>query len=181
MDSMDEDIDEVLYSADQIHQHVHEVGQQITRDYAGKDLMVISVLRGAAMFMTDLVREIDLPLEMDFMAVSSYGSGAQSSGVVRIIKDLSSDIAGRHVLIAEDIVDSGITLKYLMKNLRSRGPASLEVAPMFEKKGVRQAKIDIRYPGLPVPNGFVVGYGLDYAEHYRNLNYLGLLNPSVYK
>lgn len=177
---MDRDITEILYTEEQIQAHVRAVGAQIAQDYEGKDLVIISVLRGAAMFMTDLVRAIDIPLEMDFMAVSSYGSGTQSSGVVRILKDLSSDVAGRHVLIAEDIIDSGITLKYLLKNLASRGPASLEVAPMFEKEDVREADIECRYPGLAVPNAFVVGYGLDYAEHYRNLKYLGILDQKVY-
>jgi len=177
---MDDDITEILYTEEQIQAHVRSVGAQITRDYEGKDVIVVSVLRGAAMFMTDLVRSIDLPLEMDFMAVSSYGSGTQSSGTVRILKDLSSDIAGRHLIIAEDIIDSGITLKYLLRNMKSRKPASIAIAPMFEKEGVREVELECEYPGLAVPNAFVVGYGLDYAERYRNLRYLGILDPKVY-
>ena len=157
------------------------MGEQISRDYAGKDLVLIAVLRGAVVFMGDLMRAIDVPLSIDFMAVSSYGANAKSSGIVRIVKDLDMDIKGRDVLIVEDILDSGLTLKYLMQNLSNRGPASLEVATFLWKdvEG-KQAAIDPKYVGTHCPDAFVVGYGLDYAEHYRNLPYVGILKPEVY-
>lgn len=177
---MDEDIVKVLYTPEQIAEHVKRVGAAISRDYVGRDIVLVGILRGASVFMADLIRQITVPLEMDFMAVSSYGSHAKSSGVVRIIKDLSSDISGRDVLIVEDILDSGLTLKYLMKNLASRGPASVNVAYCFEKEGVQKVEIPSPYERLKVPNEFVVGYGLDYAEHYRNLPYLGVLDPKIY-
>ena len=151
------------------------MGAAITRDYEGKDLVVISILRGAAIFMADLVRQIDLPLEMDFMAVSSYGKEAESSGIVRIQKDLSTDIMGRDVLIAEDVIDTGLTLRYLIKNLQSRKPASLSIAALLRKDIPEQAD----YSGFEVGNEFVVGYGLDYAEKYRNLPYVGALKRSA--
>lgn len=178
---MDSDITEILYTEEQIQAHVKAVGARISEDYAGREVVLVAVLRGAAIFMADLAREINVPIEMDFMAVSSYGSLAKSSGVVRIIKDLTDDIKGRHVIIAEDILDSGLTLKYLMKNLLSREPASLEVAAMFKKEGVQKVDVECKYEGLVVPNKFVVGYGLDYAEKYRNLPYLGVLDPKVYQ
>ncbi len=177
---MHPDLTEVLFSEEALHQRVHEMGEQITKDYAGSDLIVVSVLRGAAIYMADLVREIQLPLEMDFMAVSSYGASTKSSGVVRIIKDLSSHIEGRDVLIAEDIIDSGLTLKYLIKTFESRHPKSIEVAALLRKEGVQQADIDCKYVGFECPNAFIVGYGLDYAERYRNLPYIGVLDPRVY-
>ena len=142
--------------------------------------MLVSVLRGAAIFMADLARAIKLPVEMDYMAISSYGNGAKSSGVVRILKDLTSEIEGRHVIVAEDILDSGLTLKYLLKNLSSRCPASLEVATLLRKKTKAQADIDCRYVGFECPDEFIVGYGLDYAERYRNLPYIGVLRPELY-
>ena len=138
------------------------------------------MLRGAAIFMADLARKIDLPVEMDYMAISSYGNGAKSSGVVRILKDLSSQIEGRHVIVAEDILDSGLTLTYLLKNLASRRPASLEVATLLRKRTRAQAKIDCAYVGFECPDEFIVGYGLDFAERYRNLPYIGILKPEVY-
>ncbi|MEQ3361986.1 hypoxanthine phosphoribosyltransferase [Raoultibacter massiliensis] len=183
---MHEDIQEVLFSEEEIAARVAEIGAQITNDYAdavaqdGRGVILISVLRGAAIFMADLARQIELPLEMDYMAVSSYGNGAKSSGVVRILKDLSSEIEGRHVIVAEDILDSGLTLKYLMKNLASRKPASIEVATLLRKKTLQQAKIDCRYIGFECPDQFIVGYGLDFAERYRNLPYIGILKPEVY-
>ncbi|NTU89522.1 MAG: hypoxanthine phosphoribosyltransferase [Actinobacteria bacterium] len=178
---MHQDIVKVLYSKEEIEAHVRKMGAQIAKDYQGEDLILVAVLRGAVMFLADLARAIDGPIEMDFMAVSSYGSSAKSSGVVRIIKDLDTDIKGRNVLIAEDIVDSGLTLKYLLKNLASRQPKSLEVASLLIKEGVQQVNIDCKYPGLVVPNEFVVGYGLDYGERYRNLPYVGILDSTVYK
>lgn len=180
VNSIHEDVDRILYTEDDLRERIREMGAQITRDHEGQSLLVISVLRGAAIFMADLVREIQLPLEMDYMAISSYGNGVKSSGVVRILKDLSSSVEGRHVLIAEDILDSGLTLKYLMKNLSSRNPASIEVATLLRKKTRQQVDIDCRYVGFECPDEFIVGYGLDYAERYRNLPYIGVLKPEVY-
>lgn len=182
---MHDDVSEILFSEQDLARRVAEIGAEITRDYAdvaeGEGIVLISVLRGAAIFMADLAREIKLPLEMDYMAISSYGNGAKSSGVVRILKDLSSEIGGRHVIIAEDILDSGLTLTYLMKNLASRGPASIEVATLLRKKTKAQADIACRYVGFECPDEFIVGYGLDYAERYRNLPYIGVLKPEIYK
>ena len=181
---MHEDIAKVLFTEQEIADRVREIGQAITKDYADTrengGIIVISVLRGAAIFMADLVRQIDLPVEMDYMAISSYGNGAKSSGVVRILKDLSSEIAGKHVIVAEDILDSGLTLTYLLKNLSSRNPASLEVATLLHKQTLAQAKIDCKYVGFECPDEFIVGYGLDYAERYRNLPYIGVLKPEIY-
>ncbi len=173
------DLDRVLFSEEDIRTRVAELGAQITEDYAGKSIVVISVLRGAAIFMADLVREIHLPVEMDYMAISSYGNGMKSSGVVRILKDLTSQIEGRHVLIAEDILDSGLTLRYLMKNLESREPASIEVATLLRKDTPNQANINCKYVGFECPDEFIVGYGLDYEERYRNLACIGVLKPEV--
>ncbi len=173
------DLDRVLFSEEDIRSRVAELGAQITEDYAGKSIVVISVLRGAAIFMADLVREIHLPVEMDYMAISSYGNGMKSSGVVRILKDLTSQIGGRHVLIAEDILDSGLTLRYLMKNLESREPASIEVATLLRKDTPNQANINCKYVGFECPDEFIVGYGLDYEERYRNLACIGVLKPEV--
>ena len=177
---MHEDIDKILFTEDDLRTRVSEMGHQITADHQGESLLVVSVLRGAAIFMADLVRSITLPLEMDYMAISSYGNGVKSSGIVRILKDLSSSVEGRHVLIAEDILDSGLTLSYLMRNLESRNPASIEVATLLRKKTRAQADIDCRYVGFECPDEFIVGYGLDYAERYRNLPYIGVLKKSVY-
>lgn len=180
---MHNDIAEVLFTEDEIARRVDEIGAQITRDYAeaaDEGIVLVSVLRGAAIFMADLARRIELPVEMDYMAVSSYGDGARSSGVVRILKDLASEIEGRHVVVAEDILDSGLTLKYLLKNLASRHPASLEVATLLRKKTLAQTKIECKYIGFECPDRFIVGYGLDYAERYRNLPYIGVLKPEMY-
>lgn len=183
---MHRDIQEVLFTEEQIAQRVQEMGAQITQDYGhvfddtGKGIVLISVLRGAAIFMADLARQIELPVEMDYMAISSYGNGAKSSGVVRILKDLSSEIEDRHVIIAEDILDSGLTLKYLMKNLSSRHPASIEVVTLLRKKTLQQADIRCKYIGFECPDEFIVGYGLDYAEMYRNLPYIGVLKKEIY-
>ena len=181
METIHPDVEKVLFSEEDIAAMVKRLGAQISEDYQGKDLVLIAVLRGAVVFMGDLMRAIDAPLSIDFMAVSSYGDGAKSSGIVRIIKDLDIDIKGRDVLIVEDTLDSGLTLKYLMANLASRGPASLEVCTFLWKdvEG-KQAAIDPKYVGTHCPDAFVVGYGLDYAEHYRNLPYVGVLKPEVY-
>ena len=181
MASQHPDIEKVLFTQEDIDGIVSRLGEQITRDYAGKDLVLIAVLRGAVVFMGDLMRKIELPTNIDFMAVSSYGDGVKSSGIVRIIKDLDIDIRGRDVLIVEDILDSGLTLKYLMKNLESRKPASREVAAFLWKDVEdRTSAITPKYGGTHCPDAFVVGYGLDYAERYRNLPYLGILKPEVY-
>lgn len=186
-----EDVSEILFSEEDLAARIRELGEAITEDYreaafeptpAGEPaLLVVSVLRGAAIYMSDLVRAIDLPLEMDYMAVSSYGTGSKSSGVVRIIKDLTSNVEGRHVLVAEDILDSGLTLKYLLRVIESRKPASIQVATLLRKKNPQQADIDCKYIGFECPDSFIVGYGLDYAERYRNLPYIGVLKPEVYQ
>ena len=166
------DISEVLYTEDQVRQRVAEIGAALTEEYAdgaerGEGIVLLSVLRGAAIFMADLAREIKVPLEMDFMAVSSYGNGVKSSGEVKIVKDLSSNIRGKHVIIAEDILDSGLTLSYLLRNLQSRQPASIEVVTLLRKLTRQQAKINCKYVGFECPDQFIVGYGLDYSERYR--------------
>lgn len=181
---MHEDVSRIIFSEEDIRNRVRELGQEITKDYAElvekNDLVVVCVLRGAVMFMTDLVREIDLPLEMDFMAASSYGNSTKSSGVVNIQKDLSSEITGKHVIIAEDILDSGLTLSKLMEVLSSRNPASISVCALLRKNRPDQVDVNCRYVGFECPDEFIVGYGLDYAEVYRNLGYIGVLKPSVY-
>lgn len=181
LSTMHPDVESILFSEEDIRGIVQRLGSEISRDYQGKDLVLIAVLRGAVVFMGDLMRSIDLPLAIDFMAVSSYGDKAKTSGIVRIVKDLDMDIKGRDVLIVEDILDSGLTLKYLMKNLSSRNPASLEVAAFLCKdvEG-KQAAINPKYVGAHCPDEFVVGYGLDFAERYRNLPYVGILKPEVY-
>jgi hypoxanthine phosphoribosyltransferase len=180
MDVYQPDIEKVLISADEIQAKLVEMGEQITRDYDGRPILLVGVLKGAFVVMADLARSIRLPLEFDFMAVSSYGAATKSSGVVRILKDLDHDLRDRDVLVVEDIVDSGLTLKYLLKNLAGRKPASLEVAALLRKEGIQQVELDIRYIGFDIPNEFVVGYGLDFAERYRNLPYIGTLKPSAY-
>lgn len=166
---------EVLISAEELQQKVAEIGAQVSRDYAGKDLVMVGVLRGAVVFIADLLRSLTVPCEIDFMAVSSYGSSRDSSGVVRILKDLDDPITGRDVLIVEDIVDSGLTLNYLMRNLRARDPASLEVCALLTKPDRRRVDVPIRYTGFEIPNEFVVGYGLDFAQRYRNLDHVARL------
>ena len=176
------DIEEILLDEQEIKDIVKKVGAEITRDYADKNPLVIAVLRGAVVFMADIMRAIECPLSIDFMAVSSYGDGVKSSGVVRIVKDLDTKIEGRHVIIVEDVLDSGLTLSYLVRMLQSRNPASIEIAAFLVKdiEGKRPA-IDPRYVGTHVPDKFVVGYGLDYAERYRNLPFVGVLKPCVYE
>ena len=174
------DIEEVLIPAERIQKRLRELAAEIDSDYPAGGVILVGVLKGAFIVMADLARYLSIPIEFDFMAVSSYGSATQTSGVVRILKDLDRDIAGRHVLVIEDIVDSGLTLSYLLKNLRARGPASLEVLALLSKPDQTRVKIPVRYHGFDIPNRFVVGYGLDYAERYRNLPYVGTLRPEVY-
>ena len=177
---VENDIAEVLYTEQQIHEKIAELSRRIEVDYAGEKVLLVGVLRGAVMVMADLARELTIPIEMDWMAVSSYGSGTQSSGVVRILKDLDTDLHGRHVLIVEDIIDSGLTLSWLLKNLESRQPASLEVCTLLRKPDAVTVDVPVRYVGFDIPSEFVVGYGLDYAERYRDLPFIGTLNPAVY-
>ncbi|MGC5627508.1 hypoxanthine phosphoribosyltransferase [Georgenia sp. Z1344] len=177
---MGEDLAEVIVSKDEIDARLAEMAAEIDRDYAGRNLLLVGVLRGAVMVMADLSRELHTPLEMDWMAVSSYGSGTKSSGVVRILKDLDSDLTGRDVLIVEDIIDSGLTLSWLQGNLRSRGAASVEIATLLRKPDAAKVAVDVRYVGFDIPSAFVVGYGLDYAERYRNLPFVGRLAEHVY-
>jgi len=174
------DIEEVLITAQEIEDKISGLAKLITEAYRDKDLLLVGVLKGAFVFMADLAREIQLPVEFDFMAVSSYGSSTKSSGVVRILKDLDYEITGRHVLLVEDIIDSGLTISYLLRYLEARGPESLEICSLFWKKGEQAVPLDVRYPGFEIPPVFVVGYGLDYAEKYRNLPYIGVLKPSAY-
>jgi hypoxanthine phosphoribosyltransferase len=180
--SIHADIDHVILTQERIAERVAEIGAEIRRDYAGgkRPVLLVAVLRGAALFVADLARAIDDRVELDFMAVSSYGSTTKSSGVVRILKDLDEDIEGRDVLVVEDILDTGLTLKYLLRNLASRKPNSLEVVTLLSKEGKQQVPIDCKYVGFTVPDEFVVGYGLDFAERYRNLPYIGVLKPAIY-
>ena len=168
-------LEKVLVDEEAIAAKVRSLAAQIDADYAGKDLLLVGVLKGAVMLMADLSRQLTLPIEMDWMAVSSYGSGTKSSGVVRIMKDLDRDITGKHVLVVEDILDSGLTLSWLLRNLRSRGPASVEVLTMLRKPDAVKVDVDVRYIGFDIPNEFVVGYGLDHDERYRNLPFVGTL------
>jgi hypoxanthine phosphoribosyltransferase len=177
---MGSDLAKVLLTEEQIHQRLDELAAQIDRDYAGESILLIGVLKGAIMVMADLSRRLHCPVEMDWMAVSSYGSGTKSSGVVRILKDLDMDTHGRHVLIVEDIIDSGLTLSWLLGNLRSRGARSVEVATLLRKPEAAKVDVAVRYVGFDIPNEFVVGYGLDYAEGYRTLPFVATLAPSVY-
>ena len=178
---MGDDLERVLLSEEQLHARLDEMAAQIDADYAGEKLLLVGVLKGAVMVMADLARRLHGHVEMDWMAVSSYGSGTKSSGVVRILKDLDTDLIGRHVLIVEDIIDSGLTLSWLLSNLRSRGPASVEIATMLRKPDAAKVEVDVRYVGFDIPTEFVVGYGLDYAERYRNLPFVGTLAPHVYQ
>jgi hypoxanthine phosphoribosyltransferase len=171
-------VGEILVQPDELEHRVSELAEQISRDYAGKDVLLIGVLKGAVFFLADLMRKIDVDCEVDFMAVSSYGSQTDSSGVVRILKDLDASIEGRHVLIVEDIVDSGLTLSYLFRMLGGRSPASLEVCALLTKPERREVDMPIRYVGFEIPNKFAIGYGLDHAERYRNLPYVAVLNES---
>ncbi len=177
---MNPDISEVLYSAEEIDSCVESLARQINEDYKGRNLVVVTILKGACIFASDLVRKLDMDMEMDFMIVSSYGPAASSSGVVRILKDLDQDIEGKDVLIVEDVIDTGLTLKYLVKNFKSRNPASVNVAVLLKKDLGIDTAVEPKYLGLIAPNEFLVGYGLDYAESYRNLSYIGILDPAIY-
>jgi hypoxanthine phosphoribosyltransferase len=172
-------VGEILLEEDAIQTRIRELGREISSDYSGRELLLVGVLKGAVFFMADLMRAITVPCEIDFMAISSYGASTDSSGVVRILKDLDINIEGRHVLVVEDIVDSGLTLSYLVRNLESREPASLEVCSLLTKPARREMEVDIRYVGFEIPNRFVIGYGLDFAERYRNLPYVGVLHEDL--
>ena len=176
---LDDDIEATLISADKIQAKIAELAAEIDADYAGRDLLLVGVLKGACMVMADLARAITLPVQLDFMAVSSYGSGTRSSGVVRILKDLDTDITGKAVVVVEDIIDSGLTLSWLLRNLRSRGPGSVEVLALLRKPEAAKVDVDVRYMGFDIPNEFVVGYGLDYNDYYRNLPDICVLTPEA--
>jgi hypoxanthine phosphoribosyltransferase len=174
------DLTQILLTEEQIRDRLAEMARQIEVDYAGDEVLLVGVLKGAVMVMADLARELKIPMNMDWMAVSSYGSGTRSSGVVRILKDLDADLTGRRVLIVEDIIDSGLTLSWLLTNLKSRGPESVEICALLRKPEAAKVHVDVKYVGFEIPNEFVVGYGLDYAERYRNLRSIGILAPHVY-
>lgn len=178
---MRNDIEKVLFDEDEIRSRIKEMGKVISEDYNGKNLILVGVLKGSVPFMAELMKNIEIPCSMDFMAVSSYGNSTETSGVVRILKDLDFEIENKDILIVEDIVDTGITLKYLKKYLESKNPKSVEVACLLNKPERREVEVDVKYQGYSVPNYFLVGYGLDYAEKYRNLPYVGILKESVYK
>ena len=177
---LEKDILEVLFSVEELDRRVTELADQINRDYAGKEILLVSVLRGSFVFMADLVRKITCPCRIDFMSVSSYGKGTSSSGQVQITKDLSEDITGLHVIVVEDILDSGNTLSYLLRILEQRHPASIRLCTLLDKPERRKVEVAVHYSGFTIPDAFVVGYGLDYAELYRNLPYIGILKPEVY-
>lgn len=177
---MHPDLQEILLTEQQIAQKVRELGERISEDYRGNDILMVGVLKGAVIFMADLIRRITVPVSIDFMAVSSYGKASESSGVVQILKDLDRNIAGRHVILVEDIVDTGLTLKYMLENLSTRKPASLKICTLLDKPSRRKADVTPDYNGFVIPDEFVVGYGLDYAEKYRNLRDIGVLKPEVY-
>jgi hypoxanthine phosphoribosyltransferase len=178
--ALHDDIDRIILTEEELAARVRELGAQISADYGDEPVLLVGVLRGAAIFLADLARAIETPVELDFMAVSSYGSSTKSSGVVRILKDLDETVDGRHVLVCEDILDTGLTLKYLLRNLASRKPRSLEVVALMSKLGKQRVPISCKYVGFEVPDEFVVGYGLDYAERYRNLPYVGVLKPEIH-
>lgn len=175
-----QDLERVLISREEIHEAVKKLGQQITQDYAGKEPLMVCILKGAVMFYNDLIREIDLPISMEFMAISSYGNSTKTSGVVNIRKDMDVDITGRDIIIVEDIVDSGMTLSYLKKVLETRNAASIRIATLLNKPARRRVDLDVEYYCFNIPDAFVVGYGLDYAEKYRNLPDIGVLHPRIY-
>lgn len=179
-DNMQEDVLRVLFTEEELRAKVKEMGRQITEDYRGRNLMLVTVLKGAVVYMADLMRAIDVPAEIDFMVVSSYGSGVKSSGVVKIVKDLDVPLADKDILIVEDILDSGLTLSYIKKILQDRGPRSIKIATLLDKPSRRKVDLMADYIGFSVPDEFVIGYGLDYDEKYRNLPYIGILKPEVY-
>ncbi|MFM6978048.1 MAG: hypoxanthine phosphoribosyltransferase [Micrococcales bacterium] len=174
------DITKVIVTEEQIHARIKEMAAEVDAKYAGKDVLLVGVLKGAVMFMADLSRAMQIPVQMDWMAVSSYGHGTQSSGVVRILKDLDADVLGRHVIIVEDIIDSGLTLSWLITNLRARGAASVEIVAMLRKPEAAKVQVEVAVVGFDIPNEFVVGYGLDYAENYRTLPGVAILDPKTY-
>lgn len=179
--SIHDDVEEILFTEEQLHEIVARIGAQINRDYAGKNLLMVSVLKGSLIFMADLMRQITIHCAIDFLAVSSYGSGTASSGEVRILKDLDQSLAGKDILVVEDILDSGNTLSFLLKNLSARNPASIRLCTLLDKPERRKADITADYVGARVEDKFIVGYGLDYAERYRNLPYIGVLKPEIYQ
>ncbi len=172
-------VGEVLIDEERLQARIHELGAELSADYAGRELLLVGVLKGAVFFMADLMRSLTVPCEIDFMAISSYGASTDTSGVVRILKDLDINIEGRHVLVVEDIIDSGLTLSYLLRNLESREPATLEICALLTKPSRREIDVPVRYVGFEIPNKFVIGYGLDYAERYRNLPYVGVLHADL--
>lgn len=178
---MIKDVKEILFSEEVIAEKVKEIAEKISKDYEGKDLVVIGILKGSSLFMADVIRRITVPCEIDFMAVSSYGKSTESSGIVRILKDLDQSIENKDVLIIEDIVDSGVTLTYLLKYLKERNASSVEIATLLNKPARRRSEVPVKYIGFEVPDEFVVGYGIDYAEKYRNLPFVGILKPEVYE
>ena len=179
--SLEENIEKVLLSEEQIQNRISELAEQINKDYEGKSIIMIGILRGAVMFFTDLAKKLTVPVKMDFMAVSSYSGGTRTSGVVRMVHDLAENIEGKDVLIVEDIVDSGLTLSYLAKNLKLRKPSSLKICCLLDKPYQRTNEITVDYVGFEIPDEFVIGYGLDYEEYYRNIPYIGVLKPEAYK
>jgi len=179
MDTMKEAVGEILIESEALQTRIAELGGEISREYEGRDLLLVGVLKGAVFFMADLMRELTVPCEIDFMAISSYGAATDSSGVVRILKDLDANIAGRDVLVVEDIIDSGLTLSYLMRSLKARRPASLEICALLTKPERRELEVKVRFVGFEIPNKFVIGYGLDFAERYRNLPYVAVLHPDL--
>ncbi len=178
---MRKDIQEVLYSEEVLANRVKELGEQISKDYEGKKLLVVGILKGSVLFAAELIKNISIPCEIDFMEVSSYGNSTETSGVVRILKDLNEDIEGKDILIVEDIVDTGVTLDYLLKYLKTRKAKSVEIASLLNKSARRKVDIEAKYIGFEVPDGFIVGYGIDYAEKYRNLPFIGILKPEIYE
>jgi hypoxanthine phosphoribosyltransferase len=172
-------VTEILIDEETLQRRIAELGEEISADYAGRDLLLVGVLKGAVFFMSDLMRRLTIPCEIDFMAISSYGAATDSSGVVRILKDLDINIERREVLVVEDIIDSGLTLSYLMRNLEAREPASLEICALMTKPERREIEVPVRYVGFEIPNRFVIGYGLDFGERYRNLPYVGVLDPAL--
>ncbi|MDA3733912.1 hypoxanthine phosphoribosyltransferase [Niameybacter massiliensis] len=178
---MQNDIARVLLTEEELHERVKALGEAITADYKGKDLLVVGILKGSNVFMSDLIRQINMPLNIDFMIVSSYGNATESTGVVKIMKDIEQSISDKHVLIVEDIIDSGLTLKYLTEMLNTRKPASIKLCTLLDKPARRKENVDVDYVGFEMPDEFIVGYGIDYAEHYRNLPFVGILKPEVYE
>jgi len=177
--TLEQGVGEIMIEQDRLQARIRELGEEVSRDYAGRDLLLVGVLKGAVFFMADLMRELTVPCEIDFMAISSYGAQTDSSGVVRILKHLDTNIAGRDVLVVEDIIDSGLTLSYLMRSLKARKPGSLEVCALMTKPERREIEVPVRYVGFEIPNKFVIGYGLDFAERYRNLPYVAVLHPDL--